>query len=399
MSGTASTTVALARPDIAGITTRRRARICFPFSGDVIGGSHLSVLELVRRLDRERYDPLVVVQYPAGKLAQLFGAQGIRVLCPFDWPELPYATRVGANVIRAGIASLRQQIRFLRREAVDIVHINDGRTQVNWALATKLAGARLLWHHRGDPGSRGLRFAAPFLADRVLTVSQFSLPRPGMISAAGKASVVHSPFDSDLAVDRTAARAGLIAELGVPEETLLLGYFGAFVARKRPLLFIDMIARLRKLWPDRAVVGLMFGAAEEPPMDLAVRQRIAVAGLDEDVRVMGWRSPGPRWIAACDQLIVPAVGEPFGRTLIEAMLVGTPVVATRSGGNVEALDDGRLGRLVMPEDAEALARAAIALADDDPRALAATAQADARTRFGIGRHCRQVSAVYDALLA
>src|SRR3546814_6564901 len=60
--------------------------------------------------------------------------------CPFDWPELPYNRRVGANAIRAALAQLGPQIRFLRENRIDIVHVNDGRTQVAWALAAKLAG-------------------------------------------------------------------------------------------------------------------------------------------------------------------------------------------------------------------------------------------------------------------
>lgn len=375
-----------------------RARICLPFSGDVVGGSHLSVLDLLRRIDRARFDPLVVVQHPGGKLARLFGDHGIPVVCPFDWPELPYNRRVGANAIRAALAQLGPQIRFLRENRIDIVHVNDGRTQVAWALAAKLAGTRLLWHHRGDPGSRGLRYAAPFLADAVLAVSQFSLPRPGLISAAGKAEVVHSPFDTGISVDRAAARARLIAELEVPDDTLLLGYFGAFVARKRPLLFLDTIDHMRRMRADRPLVGLLFGAAEEPAMDAAIRAHIASRGLADHVRIMGWRSPGTAWIAACDQLLVPAVGEPFGRTLIEAMLVGTPIVATRSGGNVEALKDGALGRLVTPEDPVALAMGALDMAAGEAAALAARAEADARVRFGFDRHCEQVSAVYERLL-
>ena len=62
--------------------------------------------------------------------------------------------------------------------------------------------------------------------------------------------------------------------------------------------------------------------------------------------------------------MVPAIDEPFGRTLIEAMLIGTPVVATASGGNVEAIRDGRNGLLVPPEDAEALAIACRSLLSD-----------------------------------
>jgi len=91
---------------------------------------------------------------------------------------------------------------------------------------------------------------------------------------------------------------------------------------------------------------------------------------------------------------VPAVGEPFGRTLVEAMLVGTPIVAARSGGNVEALEGG-IGLLVEPDDAGALARACIEGSDADAKAL--RAQVNARARFSEAAHCAQVSAIYKAL--
>lgn len=373
-------------------------RICFPFTGDVVGGSHLSVLDLLRRLDRTRFDPLVVVQHAEGKLARLFRDNGIAVASPFGWTELPYNTPINVNAVKAALAQLGPQVRFLRRNRIAIVHSNDGRTHVVWALAAKLAGAKLLWHHRGDPKARGLRYAAPLLADQILAVSRFSLPRPGVLSAAGKARVVHSPFDTAVAVDRDAARAALLTELDAPAPSLLVAYVGAFVDRKRPLLFIEMIDRLRAMRPSLPVIGLMFGSAEEAWMDAAIHARIEALDLADRVRLMGWRSPGTTWIAACDQLIVPAVGEPFGRTLVEAMLVGTPIVATRSGGNVEALRDGALGVLVEPESAAALAQGVLALANGEPRAIAAMARADAGVRFGVDLHCRLVSDVYEALL-
>ena len=272
-------------------------------------------------------------------------------------------------------------MRFLRAHNVDIVHSNDGRTHASWALPARLAGVPLLWHHRGDPSAAGLRLLAPLLASRVLAVSSFALPKPGLWSAARKAEVVHSPFDTRLRVDRLEARRSLAGELDLPEDTLILGYFGAFVARKRPLVFIDAMARLRDQL-DRPVVGVMFGEARDAAMDKAVRDRIAELDASETVRLMGYRTPGAHWIGACDQLMVPAVGEPFGRTLIEAMLVGTPVVAARSGGNVEALRDG-LGLLVPPDDSDALAEACIRLAQDPTlaSAIAARAAADARNRF------------------
>ncbi|PNQ02041.1 glycosyltransferase, partial [Sphingobium sp. SA916] len=331
-----------------------RLRICFPFSGDSIGGSHISVRGLIGHLDPALYRPLVVTEVPGGMIANFFAgheqmddpaAHGLFV------PGEAFTLRKFGRTL----GGVLPRARFLRRNRVDIVHVNDGRSSANWALPARLAGAKLIWHHRGDPGAMGLRLLAPVLAHRVLAVSSFALPPAGIWSARNRASVIHSPFDTTLEVDRTRAREALIRELGVSPDTLLLGYFGAFVPRKRPLLFVDMIARLTD-GMGGPVMGLMFGEARVPAMDIALRRRIVEKGVEDRVKLMGYRTPGPFWIAACDRLVVPAVGEPFGRTLVEAMLVGTPIVAARSGGNVEALEGG-IGLLVEPDDAGALARA------------------------------------------
>src|SRR3546814_13746111 len=97
--------------------------------------------------------------------------------------------RIDARTVLSVLGDIRPQIRFLRSKNVAIVHSNDGRTHATWALPARLAGAKLLWHHRGNPGARGLRFAAPLLANEVVAVSRFALPRPGLFSAASKAEV------------------------------------------------------------------------------------------------------------------------------------------------------------------------------------------------------------------
>ncbi|PJG48133.1 glycosyl transferase [Sphingobium sp. LB126] len=382
----------LSRMTADDVAADNRLRICFPFSGDSIGGSHISVRGLMAHLDPALYRPLVVTEVPDGMIARFFAgheqmadpaARGLFV------PGEAFTLRK----FRRTLGSVLPRARFLRRNRIDIVHVNDGRSSANWALAARIAGAKLIWHHRGDPGALGLRLLAPALAHRVLAVSSFALPRPGLWSARNRASVIHSPFDTSLEMDRAKARDALIRELGVTPGTLLLGYFGAFVPRKRPLLFVDMIARLQAT-VDRPVMGLMFGEARLPAMDIALRKRIADKGVADRVKLMGYRTPGPFWIAACDQLVVPAVGEPFGRTLVEAMLVGTPIVAARSGGNIEALEGGN-GILVEPDDADALARAC--QDPGDARAMALAAQADARDRFSEAAHCAKVSAIYEAL--
>jgi glycosyltransferase involved in cell wall biosynthesis len=83
------------------------------------------------------------------------------------------------------------------------------------------------------------------------------------------------------------------------------------------------------------------------------------------------------------------------------MLLGTPVVAAASGGNLEAIRDAETGILVPPDQPAEFARRIERLMLDTPcaQSIAARAQAEARTRFGIDRHVRAITAIYRESLA
>lgn len=372
--------------------------VCFPFVGDLVGGSHISAIGLIKGIDRRRYRPLVLLQNGRGDLADLFRREGIGVETAPPTVDLIHGRRVGPRKLVRIARDLAAQTRFLRASGIRILHSNDGRTHATWGLAARVAGARLIWHHRSDPDAFGLRFVAPWLAHRVVAVSRFAAPRPGLLSAAGRCHVIHSPFAIDTGVDRAAARRALIAELGCPPETRIIGFFGALIPRKRPLLFVDAVAALRAQAPDRPAMGLLFGEAVEIDQ-AAIMNRAKNAGVADRVRCMGFRYPGERWLAACDVLAVPAIDEPFGRTLIEAMMLGTPVVATASGGNIEAIEQGVTGLLVPAEDPHALAAGILALLDDPAYAgIAATARARALRLYQPEAHAAAIMAIYDELL-
>ena len=373
--------------------------VCFPFVGHhPVGGSHVSVAKLIRHLDPERYRPLVVLHEMGGEVAALLRAEGI-AFEPAPCEKFLAGRDPFADAAFLMIES-RRLARFLRDRRVRIVHTNDGGTHATWAVPTRLAGARLLWHHRKDPNAKGLRFIAPWAADRMISVSRFSAPRPGPFSAARKCTVVHSPFDTDAApVDRAASRQSLIDELKCPRQTRVVGFFGNLIKRKRPLVFVDAIAEVRRRTPDLPLIAPIFGHDTDGLGD-AIRARAVAKGVADCVRLMGFRFPADAWMAACDILLVPAVAEPFGRTLIEAMLLGTVVVAAASGGNLEAIRHGDTGFLARPDDAAALAEPVLRVLTSPAlrQAVAGAAREDALARFGVRRHAEAVMAVYDAML-
>lgn len=385
---------AVAAPD-------KQAVICFPFGGGLVGGSHLSALKLIETLDRTRFKPLILLHRDEGPLADLLRAEGLEPeVAPMPIFVGP-GTRLSPAMVWNSVRHIRRAVAFLRNRGVRIVHTNEGSMHATWSLPARLAGAKHVWHHRGNPRAAGLRFLAPILANRVVSVSRFAAPAPGLLSARRKCSVVSSPFDTGLVnTDREAARKSVLAAIDASPDTRILLFLGHFADRKRPLIFVDMIAELRELRPSFPIVGLMFGEDFEPGQKALVEQRISERGLTEIVRLMGFRRPIESWLAGSDLLIVPAVEEPFGRTLIEAMLLGTPVIAAASGGNIEAIRDRETGILVPPDQAVSFARHAIDLLLDPARAqqIAARARAEAQTKFGIERHASAIAAIYREVL-
>ncbi|SPJ25218.1 glycosyltransferase family 4 protein [Palleronia abyssalis] len=385
----------------------RRIRVLFPYAdGDTIGGSHTSSLELALHLDRRVFAPLVLLHGAPGAL----GRHVVNMGLPVRRLELP---RVMAGRLKRGqdsvslprylLCAVPALVRLLRAERIDIVHTNDGGMHASWALPTKLAGARFVWHHRQAPDARGVNLVAPLFANHIFSVSEFSRPSRPVLDVANRFEVARSPFTlSPDRPDRDASRAALLHEIGASADACLIGYFGALTHRKRPDHFIHVVNELRRAMPDRPVHGLIFGKEPVAGLEIEARCRrlVDTLGLNGQLHLMGHRTPVDPCIAGVDVLAVTALDEPFGRTLIEAMHLGTPVVATCHGGNIEAIEDGQSGFLVDPFDpADFVPAIETILHDPQTRQRITTAAAQFARSLTVEAHVSQVSSVYRSLVS
>jgi len=383
--------------------------VCYPFiAADNVGGSHISAIKLIQGLDPARVRPLIALHGRDGDFAAFLERQGLDFIVA---PDVEILTPVRRHAPDRGrfstmwtylIDAVPRMRKFLKTHGVEIVHTNDGRMHASWAAAARAAGVKFLWHHRGDPLARGVNVLAPVLANHIVTVSRFARPRRPVLPIGHKWSVVHSPFDHPTAApDRAQARAALIRELGCSPETRFLGYFGVLIDRKRPVAFVDAVHAFIRRYPDIPVAGLLFGEAmpDGRQIEAAVRDRAAELEIADRIHLMGFRHPAEPWMCATDILLVPAVNEPFGRTLIEAMLLGTPVVATDHGGNPEAIEHGETGFLVEAENPEAFTPPIHRLLSDPEcwSRISSAARDRAWSSYGLAKHVELITNLYEKL--
>ena len=122
-----------------------------------------------------------------------------------------------------------------------------------------------------------------------------------------------------------------------------------------------------------------YESVEEGLRDLAGRERV-----DQVTVFTGFQDPAP-YVAGADVVLVPSRVESFGLVAVEALLLGRPVVAARTGGLREVIRDGETGLLVDADSPRELADAVIRLLADPElaTALGTAGRADAQARFSM----------------
>jgi glycosyltransferase involved in cell wall biosynthesis len=156
--------------------------------------------------------------------------------------------------------------------------------------------------------------------------------------------------------------------------------------------FLEAAARVAQSFPDSvfAITG-----TGEPEYTAALHRQAQELGIGRRVRFLGTVTDMPRFYRACDVACVPSASEPFGRTVIEAFAVGTPVVATAVGGIQETIEDDVTGLLVSYGNVDLLAdRVERVLGDTALRSrLSISAANRARERYSADRYAAAVARV------
>ena len=156
----------------------------------------------------------------------------------------------------------------------------------------------------------------------------------------------------------------LRAEFGVAPDALLLGYVG----NDRPVKGFDVLVEAMRLLEQRGASVHLLVAGEGYD---------ETAALPANTTLVGFIDPITAFTPNLDAFVIPSRIDALPRAVIEATVLGTPVIGTAVGGIPEILDDGRGGVLVPPENPEALADA---LATDRERLAPLAAHALERNR-------------------
>ena len=372
------------------------------------GGSHQALFDLARNLDAARYTP-VVLFYEDNPFAQKLRKLGIRVQTwDAEWMR-EHGKREGwfapGRALRLG-AAVARRVSFLRRERIDLVHINNSPSfsYYDWLPAARIVGIPCVTHLRGElyPMRNGVIRWLNRRFDHYIAISSYisgvlaneNFPRD-------RITQIEDGIDADAFLSRVQrSRDDVRSELGVAPAQLL----AVMVGHLREWKGQDVVLRaLAQLTPEeRSTLRVVFAGADDP-MDIAFRARldslVREHGLDKCVAFLGGRGDVPDLMNAADMVLHASTRpEPFGLVLLEGMILGRLVIAAALGGPLEILTDDS-GWTFDPRDPSALAellRRVVA----DPQISASysrTATSKAAT-FSARRTATRVQDLYAVLL-
>lgn len=388
---------------------RRRLRVVVVDHTAELGGAEVALLRLLRALDREQIDVRVLL-FRDGPLVDELRAAGVLV------QVVPLAADVtGVDRATAGRASWANLVRAARvvpfvlglvhrwrRLRPDLVVTTSLKADLLGGVAARLAGRRLVWHLHD-------RIADDYLPGRLVRlVRTASRLLPHLVVANSRATAATVPVDcvvvppgigSDWVLDEA-----VVAARPAPGPRPVVGLVGRISPTKGQREFVRAAALVARDYPC-AVFRIVGGALFDGD-DYAAQVRAEQQALGLHVEWTGFVADPRALLDDLDVLVhASPVPEPFGQVIVEAMVRGVPVVATRAGGAVEIVapgqrpDDGPvsgLGVLVAPGAPDALADG-IASVLADPVAAQARARAaytSARGRFDAQDTAARVSAAW-----
>lgn len=366
-----------------------------------VGGAEGQLVQLVTRLDRRRFRPVVCALSEGGPYAAVLSTAGVPVRI------------VGFRGLKRGIrnplsfpkvaAEFWRLVRLIRSERPTIVHGLLFWAYVLGTFAAKAAGVSILVASRRSLGcfkaakphylwlERRANRRTDLLVANSEAVKQDVIAQEGV--AAAKIRVIYNGIDADRYA-RPADRV-LRETLGISADAQVVGVVANLIHYKGHRILLEACRRVRAVRPDVRV--LLIG---DGPCRVELEQRAVALELGDMVRFLGSRRDIPELLAEIDLAALPSLEEGFPNAVLEAMAAGKPVVASRVGGVPEAVVDGATGLLVPPGEPESLAGAILALLDDPRRAEAMGRAGRQRVveRFGMARMVEETQTIYEELL-
>jgi len=298
---------------------------------------------------------------------------------------------------------------FLIKENPTIVHSHTSKAGLLGRLAAKLAGVPIIVHTPHGHVFFGyfgplktkifilLEKLASRITDKIATLSNREKEDYILFKIAeeDKLSVICSGIGlNKFKESLLSEKQNLKKELGIPQNSLIVGTAGRLVPVKGPEFLIKAAKYIISKYPDTYFIFTGDG-----PLENALNRKAREMGISENIIFLGWRDDVAKIISIYDIFVLPSLNEGMGRVLAEAMALGKPIVASNIGGIPDLVIHGKNGFLVPPKNPKELAKyIQVLIEDKDKREKMGLKGKEMSLNFSAEIMIEKIASLYEELL-
>ena len=376
----------------------RKFKVLYVHTLPVISGSGLAVYLMMTGLNKDRYE-VEFACAPGGPLIDKVAFSGIKV-----YPIRHFVQKV--HIIK-DILALIEIVFLIKRQRYAIVHTHNSKAGFISRLAAKINNVPIIVHtihgfafHDFESSFRRRLFIilerlAVTFTDRLFVVS-VPLRDWGLSVGIGNLDKYIINYDG-IEIERFKKdfdKEKIRKEFNLKPEDRVVGMVAKLWEGKGHKYLLEAAATIIKKNPNVKFMIVGDGYLQDYLVDY-----VKNLGISDYVIFTGFREDIPQITSIFDIACLPSLFEGMGRVLLEAQVLGKPVVATRVGGIVEIVKDNETGILVDPADYQSLAEAIIRLLSDEAllKKLGEAAKQYISEKFSAARMVDNIDKVYSEL--
>ena len=290
--------------------------------------------------------------------------------------------------------AVRSICRIITDERIDIVHAHSSHAHTIGAIAAKIKKIPFVVTRRVDFKVGNNIFSNikyNYLANKIIAISNAI---KNILIEAGvpqkKTSVVYSGIDIGK-FDSISDTRYLYEEFNLSKHTPIVGTVAHLTDHKGHKYLFDAVPDVLKIFPN--ALFLIIGEGE---LEAALKKQVKKLDITKNVIFTGFRKDIGELLSIMDLFVLPSHLEGLCTSLMDAMLMKLPIVATTAGGIQEVVTDKETGILVQPRNSKALADAIIQLLSNKENAeeMGERGLKRVKTMFNVSRMVNGTEKVY-----
>jgi len=331
----------------------KKFNILYLHNESIMGGAEISLLNLVKRLNKELFIPHFACSKEGPFIDELRKIKISPDLVQFPSIRWPNPVRI--------CTTIRNLIDIIKKKQIDLIHSNQPRSNLFGAIAAKIKNVPIVWHERClESGRLDSDNIFSFLPDKIICNS--GAARNRFTKGKGidtKIKIIMNGVDLrefDPEINGRIIRK----EFNIDDDELVIGTIGRIDPEKGYECFLESARIL--LQDARNVRFLIVGGAfNNTSLEKTLYEMSVEKGVSKKTIFTGFRGDIPQLLASMDVVVLPSGIDACSRVLFESMAMQKPLVAINAGGTPEVVQDGITGFLVKPKDPSGMAKGIMTL--------------------------------------